>query len=192
MDEANSVLAKIFLPWFNRCCTVKPTSRNNAHRPLGPSMKPDSILSIQVKRKVANDYTIRFDNRLYQLLPPAVPGLRGGRVTVEKRSNGRIYISFKGRYLKYKMLGLADAPGALPPNPRGLSPLRCPAEIGKGDAATPPSAGSSTSRRSGCSSAEPCPSAGKNESNKKKSYRPSSDHPWRRSRKKGKKKKSVA
>ena len=32
---------------------------------------------------VANDYTIRFRNRFYQLLKPVYPGLRGGTVTVE-------------------------------------------------------------------------------------------------------------
>lgn len=188
MEEANIVLDKIFLPWFNRRCTVKPTSRNNAHRLIQPSMKLDSILSIQEKRKVGNDYTIRFKNRLYQLLPPARPGLRGGWVTVETWLNGRLHIRFKGCDLKYEALGDTDAPGALPPDPRGLSPQRCPAEKGKGDATTPPTAGSSTSRRSGCSSAVPYPSAGKKESTKKQTYRPSSDHPWRGSMKKRRKK----
>ena len=55
-------------------------------------MKLAAILSVQEPRKVANDYTIRFDNTIYQLLPPARPGLRGGWVIVEQRLNGTRHI----------------------------------------------------------------------------------------------------
>ena len=127
MEEANHVLERIFLPWFNRRCTVKPASPNNAHRPLHPSLKLTEILSIQEKRTVANDYTIRLDNRVYQLLPPAYPGLRGGRVTVQQRFDASLHIRFKGHDLKYKVRALPEASGALPPNPRSLARKRTPA-----------------------------------------------------------------
>ena len=84
MAQANEVLERTFLPWFNRWCSVKPASPNDAHRRLHPSMNLPSILSLQDRRKVTNDYTIRLDNVLYQLLKPAYPGLRGGRVTIER------------------------------------------------------------------------------------------------------------
>jgi hypothetical protein len=63
MEQANAVLDKSFLPLFNRRFTVKPASRNNAHRPLHPSMNLPAILSIQEKRRVSNDYTIRRTTR---------------------------------------------------------------------------------------------------------------------------------
>ena len=204
MAEANAVLNETFLPWFNRRCTVKPASGNDAHRPAGRSVNTSGVLSIHHVRTVANDYTIRLDNVFYQLLPPAWPGLRGGKVVVENRLDGSVRIRFGDRYLKYEILGEAQPPGALPPDPRGLSHQRCPAEKqrlaekqslaekDKGDASAPPSAGSSTIRRSGCSSAEPCPSDDKQESIKRQAYRPSPAHPWRRSMKKRKKKKFIA
>ncbi len=92
MEQANEVLDKVFLPWFNRRCVVPPVSPNNAHRPLHQSMRLGSILSIQEKRKVTNDYTIRLDNHVYQILPPALPGLRGGWVTIEKRLDGKLHL----------------------------------------------------------------------------------------------------
>jgi len=116
MEQANKVLDKTFLPWFNRRCTVKPGSGNNAHRPLHPSMNLGAILSIQDKRKVANDYTIRLDNQVYQLLKPALPGQRGGWVTVEKRLDGSLCIRFNDKYLAYHQIGPADRTGALPPS----------------------------------------------------------------------------
>jgi hypothetical protein len=180
IDQANEVLDKTFLRWFNRRCTVKAASGNNAHRPLDPSMNLPGILSIQDKRKVTNDYTIRLDNQFYQLLPPALPGLRGGWVTVEKRLNGSMHLRFKGRYLKYKALGSAKASGALPPNPRSLSLERTPADgrkkEGQAAATAQPSAVSPAVGRSGRTPAEPCLPKGQTIV----PHRPSPEHPWRK------------
>ena len=188
MDQANAVLNKIFLPWFNRRCTVKPASGNSAHRPLDPGMNLSAILSIQDKRKVANDYTIRLDNQVYQLLPPALPGLRGGWVTVEKRLDGTLHLRFKGHYLKYKALGAAKASGALPPNPRSLSLGQTPAERkeeGQAAVTAGPSAVRLASGRSGRTPAEPCPAKGGTTITKKPPYRRPPEHPWNKFRLRG-------
>ena len=183
MEEANKVLEKVFLPWFNRRCTVKPASPNNAHRPLHPSMNLPSILSIQQKRKVTNDYTIRLDNQIYQLLPPALPGLRGGWVTVERHLDGSLHLRFKGQNLKFKALGPAKNLGALPPNPRSLSPERTPAEPVQGEGPShgdEPSAVSPAVGRSGRTPAEPCPPKGDGSVAQGTTYRPPPEHPWRK------------
>jgi transposase len=186
IEQANQVLDKTFLPWFHRRCTVTPASANDAHRPLHPAMNLPGILSIQEKRTVGNDYTIRLNGRLYQLLPPALPGLRGGRVTVEQRLDGSLHLRFKGRYLKYKALPPAAALGALPPNPRSLSLVGIPAEGAKqkGHAAeaAQPSAVHSTARRSGRTPAEPCPPDGTDKTIRKLPWRPPPEHPWKKFR----------
>jgi hypothetical protein len=184
MDEANVIVERVFLPWFNRRCTVRPSSPNNAHRPLHPSMPLAAILSVQDQRKVTNDYTIRLDNVIYQLLPPALPGLRGGTVTIEKRLDGSLKLRFKGRYVKYEVVGSAKASGALPPNPRSLSPARTPAEAKKqGSAAvtTEPSAVRPAKGRSGRTPAEPCLPDGVESIPQPFGSGPSPDHPWRQS-----------
>ena len=184
MEQGNRVVDTIFLPWFNRRCAVPPTSPNNAHRPLHPSMSLKSILSLQDHRKVTNDYTIRLDNQIYQLLPPALPGLRGGRITVEKRLDGSLHLRFKGHYLKYKALGLAKRPGALPPDPRSLPHEQTPAERRKKEGhaaeAARPSAVRLTSGRSGRTPAEPCPAKGTPTETRGSTHRPPPEHPWRR------------
>lgn len=116
MEEANAVLERTFLPWFNRRCTVRPASANDAHRQIG-TLDLQAILSIQEERVVGNDYTIRFENRVYQLLAPAWPGERGGKVIVEQRADGSMKVRFKGRYLPHKLVTSNEAaePGALPP-----------------------------------------------------------------------------
>jgi hypothetical protein len=184
IEEANAVLQKTFLPWFNRWCSVRAASPNDAHRPLEASMRLESILSFQEKRKVGNDYTVRFENRIYQLLPPALPGQRGGRVTVEKRLNGTLRVRFKDTYVKYRACGRSNVAGALPPHPRSLSLSGTPADErkkeGRADPATRPSAVRPASGRSGRTPAEPYPPRGKTTLPEDPTYRPPPDHPWRR------------
>ena len=186
IEEADEVLDKTFLPWFNRRCTVKPASANNAHRPLHPSMKPAAILSVQERRKVANDYTIRFDNTIYQLLPPARPGLRSGWVIVEQRLDGTRHIRFKGKYLKYKVVSPANASGALPPDPRSLSLWQMTARAAKSEGRTDetmqPCAVPLTAGCSGRTPAEPYLPDGNEEPTATKPWRPAPDHPWRKFR----------
>ena len=44
---------------------------------------------------MANDYTVRFRNRLYQLDKPIYPGERGGKVVIEVRLDGTMAIRFR-------------------------------------------------------------------------------------------------
>lgn len=192
LEQANQVLEAKFMPWFNRRCTCEPSSVNDAHRPLDKEQNLAAILSLQEQRVVANDYTIRFENRVYQLLPPAHPGLRRGQVIVERRADGSMQIRFKGRYLAYQAVAEkkeadgGEASGALPPNPRSLAREPIPAgQRGKqqGPAARKtarPDAVHRPAGRSGRTPAEPCPPGGKSCGSGKESWRPASSHPWRK------------
>lgn len=188
IDQANAVLEVKFTPWFNRSCGNKPASGNDAHRPLDKRQNLDAILSIQQERIVANDYTIRLDNRVYQLLPPVWPGQRKGSVIVEQRADGSMHVRFKQRYLQFQeckdAVAAVEQPGALPPDPRSLAHEPNPA-LGKtkGPAAartTGPDAVHRTGGRWGRTSAEPCPPAGKSCGSSKQAYRPPPSHPWRK------------
>jgi hypothetical protein len=190
IEQANEVLEARFLPWFNRNRAVQPTRPNDAHRPLQPTMNLAAILAVQDTRTVANDYTFRWNNRLYQLPPPPLPGLRGGRVIIEQRLDDSMHVRFKGRYLNFQPAhqppqAIAPAPiaqelGALPPNPRSLSPARIPAnKRGYATEATQPSAVHPAARRSGRTPAEPYPPDGQKPLTQKPPYRPPSSHPWK-------------
>lgn len=190
IEQANAVLEARFLPWFNRRCVVKAASDNDAHRPLDKRQDPSAILSIQQARHVANDYTIRFENQVYQLLPPAHPGQRGGKVVVEQRLDGVMKIRFKGRYLEYRVVEEAERNkekdgevlGAPPPSPRSLSPEPIPAERpkakGRVDESTRPAVHRHAGR-SGRTPAEPYPSGAGSCGSGKQAWRPASNHPWR-------------
>jgi transposase len=190
MQEANGVLEEKFSGWFNRRCTNKAASENDAHRPID-KLDLDAILSIQQERVVMNDYTIRFENQVYQLLPPALPGQRGGKVLVEQRADGSMKIRFKGRYLLWEQTSgasvkaknkEADDMGALPPVPRSLTHELIPVVEAKDPAED--SAGSltvhQTDGRPGRTPALPYPPVGGSCGSSKQSWRPASTHPWRK------------
>jgi len=191
LAQANQVLEAKFLPWFNRRCVNKPSSSNDAHRALGRKQDLAAILSHQTTRVVANDYTIRFENEIYQLLPPAWPGERGGKVIVEQRLDGSMKVRFKDRYLEHRQVAdknkeqdVVAEIGGLPPTPRSLAHEPIPAGMeSKSPAAlktTGPDAVHRTGGRSGRTPAEPCPPVGGSCGRGKAAYRPAPSHPWRR------------
>ena len=188
IEQANAVLEKSYLGWFNRRCVVKPASPNQAHRPLHPSMSLAAILSVQEKRRVSNDYTIRLDNQIYQIHPPALPGLRRGWVIAEQRSDGSLHLRLGRQYLKFHLWPQSKASGALPPDPRSLPPEQTPAEPRKKQGQAAATAGPCAVRlapgRSGRTPAEPCLPKGAQTVPAKLPYRPGPDHPWNKSRSK--------
>jgi hypothetical protein len=65
LEEANAYLDSEYLAWWNATLTVVPAEADNAHRPLGKQHCLASSLSHVETRSVTQDYTIRFDGRIY-------------------------------------------------------------------------------------------------------------------------------
>jgi hypothetical protein len=100
LHQANTYLESEFLPWWNQTLTVVPASADNAHRPLGKEHNLAASLSHVETRQVANDYTLRFGNRMYQIQPADIQaGLRGSTVRVERRLDGTLAVCFRHHYL---------------------------------------------------------------------------------------------
>jgi hypothetical protein len=101
LDEANAYLETEFIPWWNQTLAVVPTSADDAHRPLGKEHSLAASLSYVETRQVANDYTIQFDNKTYQIARKDIrAGLRGADVRVELRLDGSMAVRFKNHYLE--------------------------------------------------------------------------------------------
>jgi hypothetical protein len=185
IPQANALLEGGLLAKHNRLFSVPPREASDAHRALGAGFNVAAILSVQEQRTVANDYTVRFENRSYQLDKPIYPGERGGKVVIEVRLDGSLAIRFGGRYLKYHEIVPGSCPlgGAAPQTPRSLAPAG-PTPVGEEGPASAKEAGPSgvqpTGGRSGRTSAEPYPPDGAAEDTRKGPHRPAADHPWRR------------
>ncbi len=88
------------MAWWERELTVEPANPDDAHRLLEKSHDLAASLSHVETRQVRNDYTLRFEGRLYQIEPQAVVrGLRGNNVRVERRLNGALAVRYGEKYL---------------------------------------------------------------------------------------------
>jgi transposase len=186
IEQANALLEGGLLAKHNRMFSVSPRDAADAHRGLGNAFNVAAILSLQDQRTVANDYTVRFENRHYQLEKPIYPGERGGKVVMEVRLDGSMAIRFGKHYLKFHEIAARSAAlgGSAPQTPRSLAlggPTPESAKEGSTDSTeAEPSGVQPTGGRSGRTSAEPYPPDGEGDDTKKDPYRPAADHPWRR------------
>lgn len=106
IEQANAYLESEFLPWWNATLRVQPAHPDEAHRELGPEHNLDSALSHVETRRVANDYTIRFRGKSYQIDRQAiVPGLRNSRVRVESHLDSVLVARFGKHELALKRCG---------------------------------------------------------------------------------------
>jgi len=97
IDQANVFLGR-YLPIYAKRFAIKPAIRGDLHRPVPKGMDLDKILCIRTKRALRNDFTVAHDKNLYQV----VDNLRAKNVMVEDRINGRMFIKYKDRILRYK------------------------------------------------------------------------------------------
>jgi hypothetical protein len=100
LDQANRYLETEFLPWWNQHLKVVPENSTDAHRPLDGEHDLAASLSVVETRQVTNDYTIRFDSKLYQIARLDIrAGLRGANVRIESRLDGSLKVRFQQYYL---------------------------------------------------------------------------------------------
>ncbi|MEA3347040.1 MAG: ISNCY family transposase [Candidatus Auribacterota bacterium] len=97
IKEANKFLER-YLPKYNRRFSVPAVKSANLHRSVTKDMDIDSKLCIKAERVLRNDFTVSYENKLYQVMVRT----NAKKVTVERRITGRIVISHKGRVLKHK------------------------------------------------------------------------------------------
>jgi len=69
INEANKFLREVYIPKHNKKFAVLPVSDTNMHRELREEERDtlETIFSIHSTRTIMNDYTISFQNQLYQL-----------------------------------------------------------------------------------------------------------------------------
>jgi DNA-binding Lrp family transcriptional regulator len=97
---ANQYLEQVYLPLWQQRFTCLPASSIDAHRPLLPAHHLDAILSRQQIRQVAQDYTLRFAGKLWQIPRHQIrAGLRDSQVIVEYRLDGSQHVRFRDQYL---------------------------------------------------------------------------------------------
>lgn len=99
LEEANRIL-KGYLPRFRKRFAHKPAEPQSAYRPLPPGTDLGAVCSFHYFRRVANDNTVRLEERLVQI-PPG-PGGRtyaGCGVQLQERLDGSLAVVYQSRVL---------------------------------------------------------------------------------------------
>ncbi len=105
MKAANIFLTDVYVPKHNARFAVAPENGTNVHRPLLKQHRLDETLSLRTKRTVANDFTVRQDNRFFQLLADQPIRVKPkDKLFVEMRLDGSRHLRFKDRYLSFKSI----------------------------------------------------------------------------------------
>lgn len=107
IPEANIFLKEIFIPKLTKQFRVVTKKSADLHRKLSEKKIAElpKIFSIQSKRKINNDYTIRFKNNYYQLNEiQSTTVYKKDDVTIEEHLNGEIKIAVRDKYLNYTKL----------------------------------------------------------------------------------------
>lgn len=105
MEEANKFLKTTYIPNHNLKYAVKPNDPTDAHRLLLPSHNLAEILAVRSGRTLMNDWTVRFQNMFFQVLPDQPVSIRPkSKLSVEIQLDGSFHLRFKDRYLKFKKL----------------------------------------------------------------------------------------
>jgi hypothetical protein len=102
IEQANAFLLETYLPHMNGKFSRLPKRTEDAHVRLG-KVSLDDILCLEYDRKVSKDYIVRFECRLFQILPEAKPKPRpGDAVIVRLRLDASVHILWKNKPLLVK------------------------------------------------------------------------------------------
>ena len=120
LESANRYLQHGYLPLWNRRFRRPPELAGDAHRGLLPGSKLDSVLSMRESRKVAPDYTVRWEGALYRVQRKQIArGMRGARVLIERRLDGSRWMQWQNRFVALERCeSRARVPVEGPPKPQ--------------------------------------------------------------------------
>lgn len=107
IEQANQFLEERFIPRFNAQFSVEPKKSRDLHTALTRREKErlESIFSMKKTRTVDNDFTVRYENWFYQLTRnQPILVLRRVKVLIEERTDGKLFIELRGKYLHYRKL----------------------------------------------------------------------------------------
>ena len=123
LGDANHFLETEFLAFWNTRFTVPPREATDAHRPLPPGVDLGQLFADTEARVIGNDFTFRFQRRVYQIEARDADGAMPQRpLLVEQRLDGTLRFRWRGRYLLPTPLLAPPRPAPPPPRPIPSSP----------------------------------------------------------------------
>ena len=127
LEEGNRYLEEVYIDYWNDRFAVEPAQARNAHRTLPKKADLEALFAETLTRSVRNDFTIRYNNRSWQILKSQARGIRPRhKITVEIRLDHSVHFRFNKRYLQLEPV--QELLKAGPRNDVGLKAKKSPAE----------------------------------------------------------------
>lgn len=126
IDQANELLNDGFVEALNAKFATPPASQQDFHRPLPNKLKLSEAFCFEEARTVCNDWTIRYDNRFFQLLKAKTRLPRPGeKVLMRRLLDGSLQIVYRERKLRFKAIAQPQTrPKKKSPEPTVLTTKR--------------------------------------------------------------------
>jgi len=96
-----------YLPTYNQRFSVAPLKNLKLYKKIPASIDLKWTFALTDNRTIANDFTIRWSNRLFLLLKPSI-SLKGRKVQIKQALNGDILFTSKDRILTVKEISEHD------------------------------------------------------------------------------------
>ena len=103
VDEANQVLEATFCAHLNGKFAIEPRDGEDWHRAAPAAVELARVFVTEETRAVQNDWTVRWDNRSFQISGPKerLPRPKA-KVIVQRRLDGSLHLLYCGRELEFR------------------------------------------------------------------------------------------
>jgi transposase len=122
LEAANAFLDAEYWADHNRRFAQAPTSADDFHVAVPRGVQLDHVFRLEERRTVANDWVVRYDNRLFQLARQSGRPPARSTVLVYEALDGQIEIRYRDRVMRWT----AVPPPASPEAAVGVAPSRLP------------------------------------------------------------------
>ena len=111
VEGANELLKGGFVDDLNAKFARGPKDPKDYHRPVPKGLDLNEVFSFEETRVVTNDWTVRYENRMFQILKDNQPLPRpGAKVVVRTLLDGQIQMLYQGKKLKYRPITSSRRP----------------------------------------------------------------------------------
>ena len=109
IDGANKALRNGFVDALNEKFARTPASEADFHSPLPKGLDLDDVFCFEQHRTVQNDWTIRYENRIYQITEDnrSLPKPKN-KIVVRTRLDGTVHLYLGDKPLNYRVLTNAE------------------------------------------------------------------------------------
>lgn len=110
IEGANKLLREWFCDHLNVKFAKEPKEKQDFHMPWPEDVEPRDVFCFEYKRVLTNDWTIRFETKVFQILKDNRPLPRPGeKILVRVHLDGQMELVYKDVSLEYKEVAIEQA-----------------------------------------------------------------------------------